>query len=140
MVNSNNFTLYGIHEDLERSLLIFFNSFVSLSSLIGDTTIIVGITKFNAIKLHRVLVVIILHLAVGDLLITIFEIVPQTISLVFQKWVLGDVICLISPNINGTCLAAISGLTCALSIYKLLTIFYPLKSIVWTASKAHVIS
>ena len=140
MVNSNNFTLYGIHNNLERSLLIFFNSVVSLSSLLGDTTIIIGITQYNAIKLHRVLVVIILHLAVGDLLITIFEIVPQTVSLIFQKWVLGDIICLISPNINGTCLAAISGLTCALSIYKLLTILYPLKSLVWTARQAHVIS
>ena len=140
MVRSNNFTMYGIHNDLQRGVMISFNSLVALSSYIGDTAVIVGITKYNAIKLHKVLVVVILHLAVSDLLLTTFEIVPQIISLISQKWILGDIVCFLNPNINSVCLDATAGLTCLLTIYKLLIVMFPLRSRVWTARRAHFYS
>ena len=137
MVRSNNFTLNGIHNNLERGAIISFNTLVAFSSYIGDTAIVVGITKYNAIKLHKVLVVVILHLAISDLLLTTFEIVPQIISLISQKWILGDIICFLNPNINSICLDATAGLTCLLTIYKLLIVLFPLRSRVWTARRAH---
>ena len=137
MVRSNNFTTYGIHNNLERGAIIFFNTLVALSSNIGDTAIIVGTTKYNAIKLHKVLVVIILHLALSDLLLTTFEVLPQIISLICQGWALGDTICILAPNVNIVCLDAACGLTSLLAVYKLLIVVYPLKSGVWTVRRAH---
>ena len=137
MVRSDNFTTYGIHNDLDRGMIISFNTLVALSSYIGDTAVIVGITKYNALKLHKVLVVIILHLSISDLLLTTFEVIPQIISLISQGWVLGDFICILGPNVNVVCLDATCGLTSLYTVYKSLIIVYPLKSRVWTARRAH---
>ena len=131
--------MYGIHNDLERGVMISFNTLVALSSYIGDTAVIVGITKYNAIKLHKVLVVVILHLAVSDLLLTTFEIVPQIISLISQKWILGDIVCSLNTNVNMICLSATYALTCLLTIYKLRIVVFPLKSASWTARRAHLL-
>ena len=65
----------------EQIILLFFNLVVLLSSLIGDTTILVGIIRYNAIKLNKAVVAIILHLAVNDLMQAMFVVLPQTISI-----------------------------------------------------------
>ena len=139
MVQSNNFTTYGIQNDYERRILIFFNVGVALSALIGDTIILIGITKYNAVKLHRVIVVIILHLAVSDLLLATFETIPQIVSLISQKWVLGEVFCRLNPIVNGICITATAALTCVLTTNKLLLVLYPLKAESWSARRAHLI-
>ena len=76
MVHTNNFTELGIHTSTELHLWISFNILVALSSLIGDTIILVGIIRYKATKLHKAVVVVIIHLAVSDLLLTTFETVP----------------------------------------------------------------
>ena len=106
MVHTNNFTELGIHTSTELHLWISFNILVALSSLIGDTIILVGIIRYKAMKLHKAVVVVIIHLAVSDLLLTTFETVPQIISLFSQGWVLGGVLCLLNPNINIACITA----------------------------------
>ena len=62
-------------------VLLFFNLVVLLSSLIGDTTILIGIIRYNAIKLNKAVVTVILHLAVNDLMQAMFVVLPQTISI-----------------------------------------------------------
>ena len=52
----NNKTLYAIRDDDERSLLILWNFIVVLSSLIGDSIILIATIKYKTIKLHRLVV------------------------------------------------------------------------------------
>ena len=52
----SNKTEYGIETAAQRYTWAGYYLFVILSSLIGDTTILVASIKFRAIKLHRVLV------------------------------------------------------------------------------------
>ena len=59
-------------KDSERIILIIFDIFVALSSLIGDTAIIIGVIKYHVIKLHKAMLAVMIHLAVCDLLLTIF--------------------------------------------------------------------
>ena len=76
----DNYTLYGIHSKTERGLLIGYNSFVIISTVIGDTLILIGSLRYNAIKLHKILVTFIQHIAVVDLLLVVFTIVPVAVS------------------------------------------------------------
>ena len=139
MVHTNNFTELGIHTSTELHLWISFNFLVALSSLIGDTIILVGIIRYKAMKLHKAVVVVIIHLAVSDLLLTTFETVPQIISLSSQGWVLGGLLCLLNPNINIACITATAGLTCVLTTNKLLIVLHPLRAGSWTEKQVHMV-
>ena len=77
----SNHTLYGIYSDAVRYLWAGYFVFVLLSSLIGDTTILIASIKYRAFKLHKVVVVIIQHIAVCDLLVLSTTMTFRTISL-----------------------------------------------------------
>ena len=139
MVVSGNTTTHINTSSNEQIILISYNTFVLLSSFIGDTLILIGITRYNAIRLHKALVVVILHLAVSDLLLTTFEVLPQTISLVFQGWVLGDLLCVLNPNINIICITTTALLTSLFTSFKLVIVTYPLRSVTWSAMNVHVV-
>ena len=89
----DNYTLYGIQDRTERQLLIGYRSLISVSSLIGDTLILVGSLRYSAIKLHKILVIFIQHIAVADLLFVTFGVVPGAVSLAANDWILGEVMC-----------------------------------------------
>ena len=125
----------------ERILLLFFNLFVVLSSIIGDSTILISIIRYNAIKLNKAVVTIILHLAVNDLLQTLFMVIPQTVSIAFGsvRWVLGVEICYLFDIFNYICHIATFLLTCLLSTCKLLTLMCPFRARTWSTRKMHFI-
>ena len=108
----------------EHIIMLFFNLFVLLSSLMGDTTILVGIIRYNAIKLNKAVVAIILHLAVNDLMQTMFVVLPQTISIALgsEQWVLGEAVCDLFDSVWLVSNIATPLLTCLLSTTKMLTI------------------
>ena len=123
----------------EKIFWTVFHILVALSSLIGDSVILVGTIRYKAIKLHRVIVVTIQHLAVCDLLLTVFRLVPLAVSLIGEGWVLGSFLCrvnLILPYIVTPCSAM---LTCVLSTFKLLIVQRPLRRAGWSKKRAHIV-
>ena len=134
----NNYTLYGIHSGTERGLVIGYNSFICISTLIGDTLILVGSLRYDAIKLHKILVIFIQYIAVADLLLTVFHILPGTVSLVSNEWVFGDVFCSVSYFVDAGSSIAVSLLISLLALSKMLIVKYPLRAIQISAKAAHL--
>ncbi|XP_063682841.1 melatonin receptor type 1C-like [Bolinopsis microptera] len=125
----DNYTLYGIHSKTERGLLIGYNSFIFTSSVIGDTLILIGSLRYNAIKLHKVMVTFIQHLAVVDLLLVVFTIVPVAVSLAANGWILGDILCNLSHFANVYFSSVGFLLISVLAVSKTLIVKFPLRAI-----------
>jgi hypothetical protein len=68
-MQSDNKTLYGIKDDAERFILVLWNVTVLVASLSGDSIILIGTIKYNAIKHYKMVVAIIQHLAVSDIML-----------------------------------------------------------------------
>ena len=92
MIESNNRTLYGMHSDAERFSWATYHLCVFLSSLFGDTLILVASSQ-ERIKVNKSILIIIQHIAVCDLSLSIVQVLPAGISLFANSWVLGDILC-----------------------------------------------
>ena len=135
----SNRTKYGIENDALRYAWAGYYLFVTLSSLIGDTTILVSSIKYKAIKLHRIIVTIIQHLAVCDLLVALLQTMPTFVTFVSDKWLFGEVVCYIrsfAPYYFGTTSVL---LICTMVTCKLLLLEYPLKLGTRSSKNAHMI-
>ena len=138
-MQTNNRTAYGIHDVTDRTFLISYNIFIALSSLLGDPIILIACLKYQAIKLHKTVVIIIQHLAVCDLLLTVFRIIPQTAALIADNWVTGTFLGHVQNNVNYVSGSVTMTLTCALTVVKLLVVKYPFRTAAWSARVGHVL-
>ena len=134
----DNYTLYGIHSKNERGLLIGYNSFIITSSVIGDTLILIGSLRYNAIKLHKVMVTFIQHLAAVDLLSIVFSVVPVAVSLAANGWILGDILCSLSHFANVCLSTVLFLLISALAVSKTLIVKFPLRAITFSSKTAQL--
>ena len=134
---TNNKTLYGIQNGAERHFLIFYNTFIALTSIIGDTIILVGTIKYRAIKLHDIVVLIIQNLAICDLLLTVFRIIPQTAALIADDWVVGVFMGHAQNLVNYLAGYLTLTLTCSLTTVKLLFVKYPLRTLTWSKNTGY---
>ncbi|XP_063689081.1 neuropeptide FF receptor 2-like [Bolinopsis microptera] len=138
MTHQDNMTS-GLHEHRsERYIWILFNTIVLLSSLIGDTVILYGTIRHNAITLHRVVVVLIQHLAVCDIFLAVFRVFPTIVSLITDRWVFGTSLCYLNDHVHWLCNPLVMALTCALSIAKFLSVKFPFRADTWTRKQAHI--
>ena len=133
----DNYTQYGIHDRTERLFLSAYSATLFASSLLGDIFILIGSLRYNAIKLHRLTVVIIQYIALGDLLMTIFRALTETVSLAANKWLFGELYCRIGYFVFCAVGATLCLLITALSLTKLLIVKYPLRSISFPTKIAH---
>ena len=132
-------TVYGIKSDAVRHLWAGYFVFVLLSSLIGDTTILIASIKYRAFKLHKVIVVIIQHIAVCDLIVTATYTAPRAISLFADRWVLGDTLCYAYAYIKYFFNQAGILLICTMTTTKLFMVKHPLQSRTWSAKRGQLI-
>ena len=88
MSNSSNHSdiKFGIQSNAERYCWAAYFIFGVLSSLIGDTLILVASSHKGAFKINRILVTIIQHIAVSDLANTIVFLLSSTVSLLANSW------------------------------------------------------
>ena len=121
MVNMSNETT-GIANDTERIVLTTWSIVVILTSLIGDSIVLIATTKYHAIKLHKVLVTLIQHLAITNLLQTLFRVLPITPTFITDTWVMGTFLCHVEDHIGVICSTTALLLTCCLSTIKLLLV------------------
>lgn len=136
MITSNevpygNYTEYGIQNPAERYTYAFYHILVLLSSLAGDTFILVASFNKDALKVNPSIVSIIRHIAICDILSAVFVVLPGAVSLITNSWILGDVMCHISVYLSHLCMGVGVSLIAALTTSKLLLLKFPLRSS-WT--------
>ena len=129
-----------IQDEAERWTLILWGISVILVSAIGDSIILVATIKYKAIKLHyKLMVAVIQHMAVCDLLQTVFRVIPISLSIMIDRWLTGDLLCHLEVFIYRSCTFANILQTCALPTLKLLFVKFPLKTRPWSSWLGHKI-
>ena len=135
----SNKTLYGIEDQALRCTWASYYIFVIISSLIGDTTILIASIKYRAFKLHKYMVIIIEHIAICDLMVTITAVITSTTSLFADRWILGEFLCYTLPYATYYFPVTGSLLICVMTSSKLFILKYPLKAVIWPSKRAHLI-
>ena len=130
----------GIETEVERSFLVLWVLTVLISSLVGDNIILIATCRIKVLNLHKVMVALIQHMAICDLLQSIFRVFPSTTALIADKWILAEALGHVQDNsIVSTTFYSIS-LTCALTSVKYLHLKYPLVARTWSSKTGHIIS
>ena len=80
MYNYSNYAQFGIKNNTERYFYACWLTLVILSSIFGDSLILIASTKYKAFKLNKMIVAVIQHMAVNDLLNAVGSIFPILIS------------------------------------------------------------
>ena len=132
---------------VEVTALFLYLLFVLLSSLIGDTFILVASIRYNAIKLNKFIIVVMQYIAVCDLLRAIGFILPSMISLIKDMNELtfdlidkmGLVYFLTMGLLDLVTVLVGCVLVCLLTSSKLLMLAFPRGSRIMTKGGAHLI-
>ena len=111
--------------------------FVLISSLIGDTIILLGSTRYQAFRLNKCVVVVLQHIAVCDIVACWGYVIPTLVSLLSDRWILGDHIANLHLYLDYLTFHAAICLTCALAWCKLLLIKRPFQTRTWTRKDIH---
>jgi hypothetical protein len=135
--NYGNMSLYEVKSDAVRHAWILYYLVVILSSLIGDTIILIASTKYSALKLHHFIITLMQHIAVCDLAVCTFWVLPRFLSLITNRWILGEKLCTVQPYVMYYFGTACLLLTCAMAVCKLSILKFPIRSRCLTAEKAH---
>ena len=130
---------FGMHNNGERYFWASYLLFGAMSSLIGDTLILIASFQKEAFKINKILVVIIQHIAVSDLTCTISTTAPAAISLLANSWVLGNALCYLKVYVIYVTFTAGMSLIAVLTTSKFLILRYPLRAACWSTKRAHLV-
>ena len=131
-------TLFGIEETGARHLCATFLLFTLFSSLIGDSIILAASTQPNGIRLNKFIVTVMQHIAVSDLMSCFSFVLPTTVMLIANRWVLKGTIDYIRLYVDTATFGANTILIALLSISKLMLLRYPSHAPRWTIKRAHI--
>ena len=122
-------------------LLVTWSLLTAIISLIGNTVILIGTTKHNAIKLDKVSLVLIKNLAVADICSAVLIVLPSTWSLITRRALFNDntTFCVVSSYVQLLFPIISSIIVSALTVNKLLVLLKPLKTLERTSLTGHVI-
>ena len=134
-----NKTKYRIENDALRYTWAGYYLFLILSSLIGDTTILVASIKYKAFKLHEVVVVNIQHIAVSDLTLTFVTLIVTLVSILAEKWVFGFRLCLLITYADYYSNLVNILLISVMTTSKMLLLKYPIRFGNTSSKTAHII-
>ena len=123
----------------ERYSWAAYHLFVLLSALIGDSLVLYASVQRHALKVHQVIVTVIQHIAVSDIAIVIFRVLPRMISFIADTWILGHGLCYVAACTNPIFFYAGTSFIAVLTTSKLLLLKYPLRATHWTKKEAHQI-
>ena len=129
----------GIQDDTERFSFVLWLLFVLMSSLIGDTVILIATCKYKAMSLPNIIVAIIQHMAVCDLLQSIFRVFPVLAAILADGLVLGKIMGHIQTNLMYITTWYTMLLTCALTTVKFAHLKYPFQARAWSKNTGHII-
>ena len=136
MSGASNYEIFGIHNDAERYSLAAFHLLVFLSSLLGDSLILYASFHKDAFKLNKFIVTVIQYIAVSDLVYATFTVLTGAISLLAERWVLGDALCYVTVYMGYFIYIAGMSLIAVLTTTKFLLLKFPIRCSTWTERKA----
>ena len=148
MMSSTSDTTDWYHPVLPPPGLIFFNVWMGtivFPSLIGDSIILLATIKYRAIKQHKVVIAVMQHMAVCDLLQTVFRVLPMILVTcigphdLFSSDLGEELFCHIEENMTWLTNTVTIMLTCALTTLKLVIVKYPLRTRSWSSKLGHKI-
>ena len=84
MFNFSKSAKFGMKNDAERFLWAGWLLFVFVSSLLGDSLILIASIKYKAFNLHKMIVTFIQHIAINDLLSAVGSIIPSILSTIYE--------------------------------------------------------
>ena len=134
----SNFTdkaTYGLQSMPVRYVWAAYFLFILLSSLVGDTLILIASLKHKAIKLPKVIVVLIEHIAACDLVLAVTFVLPNFVSLVADGWMFSDLLCFIEPYISYYCYYVNLYLVCLMTTSKVYLLKCPFRASIWTGKR-----
>lgn len=140
-LNSTDSSFFMIEDFEPRCIWASYFIFIFLSSIIGDSIILVASSKYKAIRLQKLIVVAIQQIACCDLTVSLTVVLPKFTSLIANGWVLGDFwVCYFA-----CCACYILSITGILNIcimlgLKLLLLKFPLRAKCWNVKKISLIS
>lgn len=135
--NVTSSTKIWMQSDAERYFWFSYHIFVLLSSLIGDTLILAASFHKDAFKVNTSILITIQHIAVCDLAMALFVVLPGAVSLLANSWVLGNGMCYNSVIMAQLLGAAGPYLVVLMTFRKLFQLKYPLCS--WSNKKSHLV-
>ena len=127
-----------IKNETERYLLTTYLLVVLLSSVIGDSFILLASVRRGAIKLNKFIVAIMQHIAICDLLRSAGFVIPSIISLIADKWIMGDTMAWTYFFLNAVTFQVSNYLICALTTSKCLMLKFPEQTRNWNQRGAHI--
>ena len=129
----------GMKNDVVRNIYGGWFIFAFICSLLGDSIILIASITYKAFNLHKIVVVVIQHIAVCDLLNASLNALPVAVSAFYNSGgssvSLNQIRFFITYYVNGLS----ASLVAALSLGKLLLLKYPLSASSWPARQAHKI-
>ena len=135
----NSYEIFRMHNSAERYFWACYQLFVGLSSIIGDSLILVASRRKDSFKLNNFLVTIMRHIAACDITISITHILPSALTLVADSWVLGDILCYANTYFIHYFYPANMSLICILTTSKLLLLTRPLRARSLSRKKGHLV-
>ena len=123
----SNGTNYGIKSDGLRYIWTAYHICVMVSSLVGNSIVLLATIKYNALKLHKLIVSIIQHIAVCDLILSVTAVLPKVLALLADGWIFGNVLCHVMAYSMYYFNAVALLLICTLSTSKLLILKFPVR-------------
>ena len=132
-----NYTEFGIHNSAVRYTWCLYGIFIILSSIIGDSIILVASIKYNAFKLHKTIVAIMQHMATCDI-ITSVNLTLFIASLLAEQNILGDFLCYARAYITYFTFPASFYFTAALTTSKAIMVKFPMQARHWSKRRAHM--
>ena len=133
----SNKTTYSIKSDVSKYAWEVFLIFVAISSLIGDSTILIASIKYKVFKLKKIIVAIIQHIAMCDMMVVLADVIPRIISIIADEWVFGNRACRVFPYARFYLFLAIAFLICAMTTSKMCSLKLPLSFGKTSIKRAH---
>ena len=139
VANNDSVAASALEHNGGRICFIIYNFIILFLTVIGDTVILLATIRYKAIKLHRVTVVIIQHIAVCDLLLILLKVFPAIVTGIADRWVFGEFLGHLQECLYPMILGMILLLTFVMSTTKLLILLYPFRSRTWSTRRGHLV-
>ena len=76
-----------------RVILIVWTCLVIVLGILGNALVLVGSIKYKALKMDKISIFLLECLAVTGIAIVLFDFVPSLITIIANKWILGEAFC-----------------------------------------------
>ena len=106
--------------------------------ILGNGTVLYSTIRYNAIRLDRISLIFVQNLALADMLYTICVILPQLITYIAGRWVLGKVYCVVMAQVGIIPVSANTLTVLAITGYRLRVVMNPFAEASTKVAKAGV--